>query len=104
MTKAIRWDPKSRAGAMSIHPKHNLDVDALKNLAENLQEVASYQEMGGGEWDTHEPSPVAGTYDWRGYLREESEIAWRREQARTRANERRAPPPKPKPTNWRLYA
>lgn len=74
-----RWDPRSRAGAVALRKESTHDLRAVEELSETVADWAAYQNLA-GEHDTVEPSPVAGPYDWRSYIREEIKLAQRREQ------------------------
>jgi hypothetical protein len=101
---ATRWNPESRAGAMSVKPKGRLDLNAVKAMSSAVMNWAQYQNLA-GELDNVETSPVRGTYDWRSYIQEETSLARRREARanRDKKPERPAPvAPAPAPSN--LYA
>lgn len=70
------------------------DVRAVEAISENVDDWARYQNLS-GECDTVETSPVSGTYDWRSYLQEETQLAQRREE---RARSREKKPERPEPT------
>lgn len=55
------------------------DPKAVEKLSDNVSDWAKYQNLA-GECDTVETSPVAGPYDWRSYIQEETKLAQRREQ------------------------
>lgn len=54
------------------------DPKAVEKLSDNVSDWAKYQNLA-GEHDTVETSPVAGPYDWRAYIQEETKLAQRRE-------------------------
>ena len=90
-----RWNPQVRAGAIAIRSRQGLDAKALHHATQTVGEWARYQNLS-GDLDTIEPSPIQGTYDWRSYLQEESQIAQRREERKPREKktpEIRAPAP-----------
>lgn len=101
---ANRWDPETRAGAVSIKSKGRVDLDATKAVANAVNSWAEYQNLS-GDVDIVETSAIQGTYDWRSYLHEETGFARRRE---ARANRQKAAErpgaqaPAPAPQN--LYA
>ena len=78
------------------------DYGAQKDLVESVNDWATYQNLA-GDADNVETSPITGHYDWRSYLREEAEIAHRREQ-KTRARDRKPERPSPPPAPTHLYA
>lgn len=92
------WDEKTRAGAVAIRPRRPHDVNALDSLAKTLSNMAQAQTVG-DQLDAGESSVVIGTYDWRAYLREETEEASRRSGAqRAKQGDKkslRAPDPAP---------
>lgn len=73
-----RWDPRSRAGAVAVRRESEHDLRALEELSENVSDWAKYQDLS-GDHDTVETCPVAGPYDWRSYIQEETKLAQRRE-------------------------
>lgn len=92
-----RWDPASRAGAVAVRPRRAHDVQTLRDIADTVNDWADYQKLA-GEADNVETSPITGTYDWRSYLQEETDIARRRDAERARREKKveRAPlPPVP---------
>lgn len=92
-----RWDPKTRAGAIAIRANGRYDLKAVESISEHVMDWARYQEIV-GEHDSVETSPVRGSYDWRGYLQEETQAARRRDEQtkpREKKAERAAPPPAP---------
>lgn len=96
------WDEKTRAGAVAIRPRRAHDMNALEQLARTLKDMAQAQTVG-DEFDAVETSPVTGTYDWRAFLKEETQDAKRRQEARARraAKDRKnapAAPPSPAPS------
>lgn len=93
----VRWDPKARAGAISVRRSSAMDVKSLQDVSENVQSWAEYQNLA-GEHDNVETSPIRGTYDWRSYLQEEAQIARRREDAKPQAKKAERPPPAPAPS------
>ncbi|HUR69124.1 MAG TPA: hypothetical protein VM370_07740 [Candidatus Thermoplasmatota archaeon] len=74
----MRWDPRSRAGAIMVKKQTLHDLKAVEALSENVTDWAKYQNLA-GECDTVETSPVSGPYDWRSYIQEETKLAQRRE-------------------------
>lgn len=98
-----RWDPSTRAGAVAVKRKHRFDFVALQSEAENLSEWAAYEDTA-GEFESHEPSPETGTYDWRSYLREEAALAKHREDRRRARDKRGGAPVPPPPPPDGLYA
>lgn len=88
----VRWDPKSRAGAVGIRVRGALDVKAVEAVAATVDDWADYQNLA-GEPDNVETSPVQGTYDWRAYLQEETELARKREAKTVKKQPSRAPAP-----------
>lgn len=92
-----RWDPKSRAGAISVKGGR-LDTRTMQNVSELVADWAEYQNLA-GECDNVETSPITGNYDWRSYVREEAAIARRREAKKKPVMEKQAaPPPAPAPS------
>jgi len=92
VNRVTRWDPSSRAGAVAFRAKSKYDV---QDVHEAVNDWASYQNLG-GDADNVEASPVAGNYDWRGYLLEEAKLAEKRATKRGAKAERA--PPEPAPT------
>lgn len=74
----MRWDPESRAGAVAVRSKRSHDVDAVKAVSDSVMSWAQYQNLA-GELDNVESSPITGTYDWKAYIQEETELARKRE-------------------------
>ena len=91
-----RWDPKTRAGAIAVRATSKLDVQASESISEHVMQWAKYQNLV-GEHDNVETSPIRGSYDWRSYIREEAQLAKRREETKPRDKkvERAAPAPAP---------
>lgn len=98
----MRWNPESRAGAVSVKSTGRMDLRAVKALSAAVADWADYQNLG-GELDNVETSSVRGSYDWRAYLHEETGFARRRE-ARARKQQERPPPAPPAPAPQNLYA
>lgn len=97
MNRMMRWDPSSRAGAVAIRAKSRYDV---QEIHEAIADWASYQNLG-GDLDHIETSPVAGNYDWKGYLLEESKLAQERTAKRASAKPARpAPTPDAAPSTY----
>jgi hypothetical protein len=71
-----RWDPKARAGAVAVRKS---GVDGVGQLSQHVSGWARYQNLA-GEHDSVETSPITGTYDWRSYIQEETQLARRREE------------------------
>lgn len=87
-----RWDPSSRAGAVAVR---STGLKNLRTLTDSVSAWASYQNLA-GDMDTVETSAVQGIYDWRAYIREETQIARRREEKKPASKpERAAPAPAP---------
>lgn len=79
---------------MAVRQKRDLDLNAVKAMADSVMDWARYQNLG-GDLDNVESSPITGTYDWRSYLQEEAEIAQKRESA---SKPRRKSAPEPRTT------
>lgn len=93
-----RWDPKTRAGAIAIRAEKRCDVRAVESISDHVQDWAKYQDLD-GEHDSVETSPIRGSYDWRSYLQEETQMARRREQqAKPREKKVDRAPPAPAPS------
>ena len=97
-TGIVRWDPKSRAGAVAIRRERSFDVQSVSDTTDLVMDWASYQNLAANV-DNVETSKFRGKYDWRSYLREEADIAREREAARAKSRpkpqERAAPAPAP---------
>lgn len=91
--RVTRWDPSSRAGAVAFRSKSKYDV---KDVHEAVNDWASYQNLA-GDADNAEQSPVAGPYDWKAYLLEESKLAQKRSE-KSRAPKPERPQPGPAPS------
>jgi len=91
VNRVTRWDPSSRAGAVAFRAKSRYDV---QDLHEAVNDWASYQNLA-GDADNVEPSAVAGNYDWKAYLLEESQLAQKRSGKRAPKPERPQPEPAP---------
>ena len=78
------------------------DVKAVEAFSENVSDWARYQNLG-GEHDTVEKCPVAGTYDWRAYIQEETELARKREE-QSKPREKKAERAEPAPVPAGYYA
>lgn len=93
----VRWDPKSRAGAVAVRQNVGLDIKAMQSATRAVGDWARYQNLA-GEVDNVETSPVTGTYDWKSYIHEETHIARRRAEESKPAPKKApalAPPPAP---------
>jgi hypothetical protein len=91
VSRITRWDPSSRAGAVAFQSKSRYDV---RDVHQAVADWASYQNLG-GDLDSVEPSSVAGPYDWKAYLLEESTLAQKRSGKRAPKAERPARGPAP---------
>jgi hypothetical protein len=87
---AVRWDPKTRAGAVAVRVSGT--AKSAEAVSKTVTDWARYQNLT-GELDNVETSPVTGTYDWRGYLQEETEAAKRRAPPAKKAEKPAAPAP-----------
>lgn len=96
-----RWDPRTRAGAIAVRAKSAHDTEAMKALADNVREWASYQKLA-GEIENVETSPITGTYDWKAYLHEEAQAAQARETERKPVPKKPAKPARAEvaPAHW----
>lgn len=95
-----RWNPKSRAGAVSVRPSRAHDLEATRALHQNVADWARYQSLA-GETDAVETSPITGNYDWRSYLQEEAQLARRREESRApREKKQERPAPTAAPSTF----
>lgn len=86
----MRWDPRSRAGAVAVSKKGSIDVKAVEALSKNVAEWAKYQSLA-GEGDNAEAAPVQGTYDWRAYIQEEVQAARRRDESERKPRKAASP-------------
>ena len=84
-----RWDPESRAGAVSIHGASK--VRCLEEVSTTVTDWARYLDLT-GELDSVETSSISGRYDWRSYVQEETEIAMKRDRPRDAKDEPAAAP------------
>jgi hypothetical protein len=75
----------------------------LKSIHEAVTDWADYQNLT-GELDNVETSSIVGQYDWKAYLKEESEIAQGREERRRAKSEKKATRPAPGPAPHVFYA
>jgi len=99
-----RWDPRTRAGAIAVRTSTRAhDTEALKAVAENVREWASYQKLA-GDVDNVETSPITGTYDWRAYIQEEAKLAQQREERATERKPAKKPAPQPSAAPSVFYA
>lgn len=86
---------------MAVRSKGSLDAGALQSIADTVRDWASYQKLA-GDLDIVETSTIVGTYDWKAYLQEETQLA----QARDEREQSRKPTKKPSaqvasaPTHW----
>jgi hypothetical protein len=96
VNRVTRWDPSSRAGAVAFRSKNRYDV---QDVHEAIADWASYQNLA-GDLDHIETSPVAGNYDWKGYLLEESTLAQKRSEKRAGAKPARAVQPESAPSTY----
>lgn len=94
-----RWDPRSRAGAVAVRKKSQHDLHAVEAFSESVGEWAQYQNLA-GECDTVERCPVSGTYDWRSYIQEETQLARRREEQKPREKKLDRVEPAPAPSGY----
>ena len=78
---------------MAFRAKSKYDV---MDVHEAVNDWASYQNLA-GDADNVEASSVAGPYDWKAYLLEESQLAQKRSGAK-RAPKPERPAPEPAPS------
>lgn len=95
----VRWDPSSRAGAIAVKPRGRHDMRAMGDVTDAVMDWASYEDLGANV-DNAETSTIRGTYDWRAYLKEEAELARKRDAKPAKKPEAPAPAPAPN----QLYA
>lgn len=76
-----------------IRTRRPFDMQAVSQMATALEELADQHVS--TDYDSVEPSPVTGTYDWRAYLQDELAEAQRREAQRERTKQpEKRPAPK----------
>lgn len=92
-----RWDPRTRAGAVAVRSKSAIDADAMRAIAETIHDWARYQDLA-GDVECAETSPIVGTYDWKAYLQEETQLAQARDQREQRRKAARRPAAPASPT------
>lgn len=102
MAGFTRWDPKTRAGAIAVRSSRRHDLRAVESLSEHVMDWARYQDLD-GEHDSVETSPIRGSYDWRAYIREETQAARRRDE-QTKPRDKKVERPAPAAAPAVFYA